>query len=275
MSTQGNKCHTLGGEGLLEKLAEGNLTRLRNLLQSTQLRQRLDGGTRVAERVVSAQLLSKAVLNTSTLQYNTGGCTSNHTSTIAGRPQHNLGSTQATVNTMRNTGILHNWNLDQICLAVNHSLGHGAHYFLVGRTADPNLALAVTNNNSGSEFHLLTSFHHLGHTTDLHDLLLELLLVFAFPLAFALALALALSFSSSTLAFNSFTLALALAFATWGTVLHIGSLGFLSHGFISRGIQPGHLPSLGDSSIGGTHGIWQHRLWSGGTGLQRHVDCSN
>lgn len=140
-----------------------------NVLERPHRLQSLDGGLGVVQSVVTAQLLSESVLDSSQLEHSAHGSSSDDTSSLSGRAKHDTGGSEDTVEPVREGRRLGQRDSHQVALGIHGGLLHGHHDLLRGRTSDANGSVLVSDHHNGPESKLLSSLNDLGNTTNLND----------------------------------------------------------------------------------------------------------
>lgn len=126
---------------------QGNSTFCSDLLESSHALQPLQSCSGVVQRVATAQLLSKCILDTCKLQHDTHSTTSNHASTLRGWAKHDLCGSKDAIEAVGERRILRQRNADQIALCVNNGLLHGLHNILGRFASNAHSAIFISNND--------------------------------------------------------------------------------------------------------------------------------
>lgn len=118
-----------------------------HLVKGAHVLKTLNSCPSVIQRVVATQLLSECILDTRQLENNTHSTTSNDTSTLRGRAEHDLGRSKLSVETVRERSVFCKGNLDQVALGIHHRLADGLNNLLGRGASDTYSSILISNND--------------------------------------------------------------------------------------------------------------------------------
>mmetsp|Transcript_34907 Transcript_34907/g.89311 ORF Transcript_34907/g.89311 Transcript_34907/m.89311 type:complete len:267 (-) Transcript_34907:130-930(-) len=144
-----------------------------HLLPRPQAGEALHCGAGIVQRVGSSQLLAKCIADARQLHYHTGRATSDNTTALCSRAQHNPSSSVPALHTVREGLSTRDGHLHSLCTCSGRCLLNSSDYLLCSGTADANGSLLISSDNHSAEAQLLATLNNLGHTADLDDTLLE------------------------------------------------------------------------------------------------------